>query len=105
MASGTRGEPVGSWNKDPDATRAYGCDWSDWLTELGTSISASTWTAASDNATGMSSTGGSTYSTGGTTRKTFTGGTPGESYYWINQITTAGGEVEERTIEINVLER
>lgn len=85
--------------KDPDATLDYSIDWSLWL---GTdTISASTWVADSGITIVSASESFDTTST----RLFVSGGAPGEKYTLTNQITTAGGKVDERSIEIRVRNR
>lgn len=82
------------FNKDPDARKDYGFDWTDWLD--GDTISASSWTVPS---------GITNYSESNTTTGTtiwLSGGTQGEDYIVTNQITTAGGVIEQRSLKIQV---
>lgn len=83
--------------KDPSAKKDYGFDWTDWL--AGDTISASSWTV---------STGITNYATSNTdTAATvwLTGGTHGQDYLVTNQITTAGGRIEQKSLKIQVREQ
>lgn len=83
--------------KDPGARKPYTIDWSDWLD--GDTISASTWTL---------DTGITNYTSSNTTTAAtiwLTGGTHGTDYNVVNQITTAGGLIEQRTLKIQVREQ
>ena len=91
------GEPVGIWQKDPNAVLPYTIDWADWLGS--DTISSSTWTVAS----GI--TEDSTSSTTTVATILLSGGTSGTSYSVTNRITTAAGLTEDRTIRIDVIER
>lgn len=91
------GEPIASWTKDPNGILPYTVDWSEWL---GTdTLATSAWTVPSDI----------TQVTASLTTTTATivlsGGTSGTSYQFVNRITTAAGLTDDRTIQINVLER
>jgi hypothetical protein len=83
--------------KDPSARKDYGFDWTAWL--AGDTISASAWTLP---------TGVAQYSASNTTTGTtvwLTGGTHGADYTVTNQITTAGGRIEQRSLKIQVREQ
>lgn len=83
--------------KDPGSTLDYQIDWSAWL-ETGDTIESSTWvvpaglTEVSDSATDDATT------------VWLSGGTAGASYTVVNQITTTGGRITERSIEIRMVE-
>lgn len=92
--------PVAVYSKDPDAVLDYPIDWKPWLDAAGgDKIATSTWTLSAGIA-----------NSGETKSLTLTviwlsGGTPGQSYLVANRITTVGGRTEERTIQINVVDR
>lgn len=86
-----------SFVKDPGARKDYAVDWSDWLD--GDTISASAWTPPS----GITQYSASNTPTAATIW--LSGGTAGEEYAVVNQITTAGGRIDQRTIKIVVREQ
>ena len=83
--------------KDPNAKLDYHIDWSDWLGS--DTISSSAW-AVPDGVTQESDDYSPT-----TTTVWMSGGTAGESYDLVNQIETAAGAIDERTITILVREK
>lgn len=92
--------PTASFSKDPDAVLDYTLDWSSWLNSAGGDVIAtSVWTVPAGIATV-----GNTNS-GNQTTVWLSGGTAGQSYAVSNRITTAGGRTEDRTIQINVVDR
>jgi hypothetical protein len=83
--------------KDPSSRLDYQIDWSTWLDT--DTISASTWTVP---------TGLTLYSQSNTATAAIVwleGGTAGEEYMVTNQITTAGGRVDQRSFKVVVRER
>ena len=83
--------------KDPDAVLDYGFDWSEWL---GTdTIATSTW-AADTGITIDSETETTT-----TTTVWLSGGTIDAEYEILNEIVTAGGRTENRTLTIKIADR
>ena len=92
--------PFPTFVKDPSATLDYGVDWATrgWLA-TGETIVASDWTAPA----GL--TEGSSAINGGITVVWLSGGTTGQTYQVVNQITTSAGRIDQRTIEIRVRER
>jgi hypothetical protein len=83
--------------KDPGDRVDTGWTWTSWLDS--DTISASTWTLP----TGITS-----YSESNTTTETriwLTGGTHGTDYLIMNQITTAGGRIKQRSIKVMVREQ
>lgn len=86
-----------SYIKDPAATLDYGLDWSAWLE--GDTIATSTWTIPA----GLTTADDSNDTT--TTTVWLGGGIAGTTYRVTNQITTAGGRTDERTIRITVSDR
>ena len=85
------------YQKDPDAVLDYTIDWSSWLGD--DTISASSWTVPS----GLTKDSDSNTTTAATVW--LSGGTEGVIYTVTNQITTAGGRTDERSIKILVVER
>jgi hypothetical protein len=83
--------------KDPDATLDYSIDWSEWL-DTDTIIS-STWSVPED----LVAEDGSSTTT--TSTVWLSGGIAGVSYSVTNQIATAGGRVDERSLSIKCVER
>ena len=85
--------------KDPNATLDYSIDWSSWLA-AGESLTSSTWTRSS-----------TTLQESNTTLTTsiatiwLAGGSAGTKYTVANKIGTTSGRVDERTIDIKVLQR
>lgn len=83
--------------KDPGSTLDYQIDWSQWLGS--DTIASSTWTVPA---------GLTDHASSNTTTETvqwLAGGTVGAVYQVVNQITTAGGRIAERTIEIRMIDR
>lgn len=92
--------PVASFAKDPDAILDYTMDWSSWLDAAGgDTIATATWTLPA----GISTVGNSKSLT--ETTIWLSGGTAGTSYAILCRITTVGGRTEDRTMQINVLDR
>jgi hypothetical protein len=79
---------------DPSAKRYFEIDWNDF-TGTADSLAASGWTI-SPSGTGIALSGSAM--SGGTTTVAGTGFSAGVIYQLSNQITTAGGASEERTI-------
>lgn len=86
-----------SFTKDPDAVLDYKVDWSDWLDT--DTIVTSDWTVP----TGLTL----ELETNTTTIATvwLSGGAVATSYNVTNEITTADGRTDDRTITIKVKER
>lgn len=87
------------FNKDPQSTLDYSSDWAAWLAVDGDTISSHTVTA--DTGISVNS------STNTTTDVTvwLSGGTAGVKYRVTVQITTAAGRVDQRSMDILVLDR
>ena len=83
--------------KDPDAVLDYQMDWSTWLDT--DTISTSTW----DVPTGL--TEDSETETTTTTTVWISGGTAGTTYTVTNEIVTAAGRTDSRSILIKVVQR
>lgn len=88
---------VETFTKDPDAVLDYQIDWSDWLGA--DTISASTW-AADTGITVDSETETTTAAT-----VWLSGGTAGDDYVVTNEIVTAGGRTEQRSLLIRCRQR
>jgi len=88
---------IQQFKKDPDATLDYTIDWSTWLGA--DTISTSEWTVASGITEGTA--------TATTTATTIwlSGGTAGVSYALTNQIVTAGGRTDDRTIVVTCVNK
>lgn len=72
-----------------------------WLKELGTdTIDTSVWTATPDDLVIVTSSNTTT-----TARVRVAGGTLGQRYLLTNQVTTAGGQIEERSMVLQVMGR
>lgn len=92
--------PIASFSKDPDAVLDYTFDWSGWLEAAGgDKIATSTWTLPA----GIGTAGNTNSQT--QTTIWLSGGTAGTSYAILNRITTVGGRTEDRTMQINALDR
>jgi hypothetical protein len=89
---------IATFYKDPDAVVDFAIDWSDWL-PTGDTISTSTWDVPA-GLTEDSETESTTLTT-----VWLSGGTAGQDYNITNQIVTAGGRTDDRTITIKVRER
>ncbi|MBA4182324.1 MAG: hypothetical protein C0506_17210 [Anaerolinea sp.] len=88
---------IQAFNKDPEARKDYGFDWSAWLDT--DTITTSTWTLPD----GITSYAESNTTTGATIW--LSGGTSGTDYLVTNQITTTGGRIEQRSLKIQVREQ
>lgn len=85
------------FRKDPAAILDYAVDWSAWL---GSDTIASAAWAVPAGLTVEAQTHTTTSAT-----VWLSGGTLGETYALVNQVTTAGGRVDERTLTIEVRNR
>lgn len=83
--------------KDPGSTLDYQIDWSVWLGS--DTIASSSWTVPA----GLTDFAESSTTTSAT--QWLAGGTVGAVYSVVNQITTTGGRIAERTIEIRMIDR
>jgi hypothetical protein len=91
---------LATYLKDPNATKDYPLDWSDWLPE-GDTITSSSWIVEE----GITEVVGKTSHDDTTATIWLSGGTVGESYLVTNRITTAQDRVDDRTIRIFVTQR
>lgn len=88
---------VKSFQKDVDAKKDYGFDWTDWLAEVGDTLATSTWSVSpNDSILEVLS------DDNDTTQTTIwvQGGTPKERYTLTNHITTTGGRNDDRSLLI-----
>jgi hypothetical protein len=83
--------------KDPDANLDYSLDWTAWL--AGDTIAASSWVIP-DGLEAGTMTNNDTVAT-----IWLSGGAPGSTYKITNQITTAAGRTDERTVTLRVVEQ
>lgn len=83
--------------KDPNARLDFGIDWTEWLN--GDAIQSAAWTAP----VGLTMENEAHSST--TAFVWLSGGTAGSTYPVLCRITTTGGRIDDRTIQIIVKER
>lgn len=83
--------------KDPDSTLDYTLDWEEWL--AGDTISSSTWAVPADMTEEDAS------ETATTATVWLSGGLSGVTYAVVNQIATAGGRVDQRSLSIRCIDR
>ena len=86
-----------SFKKDPQAVLDYQIDWSDWLGS--DTIDVSTWIVPEGLALETDS------NTTTTATVWLSGGTARRNYNVTNEIVTAGGRTDDRTITIKVVDR
>lgn len=88
---------MGQFIKDPDARLDFVIDWSEWVVE-GDSITSSVWLPGGLDASDESLDGA---------RATvwLSGGTPGVTYKVTNRVTTSAGRIDDRTLDVLVIER
>lgn len=89
--------PTMADKQDPSSVLDWGCDWSAWLGA--DTISTSTWTVASGLTKGADSHDTTT------TTVWLSGGALGNTYSVANRITTAAGRTDERTFEVEIVDR
>jgi hypothetical protein len=83
--------------KDPSALLDYSWDWSEWLAEVGATISSAAVTVPD----GLTADGAPTV--GGTVvTQRVSGGTADAVYVMVCQITTDGGLIDERSIYLTI---
>jgi len=85
--------------KDPEATRTYTVDWTDYLISLGTGITlvASEWAVPE----GITQEGDAIH-TDTAAKIKLSGGSRNTDYTLYNKITTSGGDVDRRALVIQV---
>jgi hypothetical protein len=86
------------FKKDPSSILDYTIDWTAWLPS-GDTISSSSWTVDS----GITNYADSNTTTAATIW--LSGGTAGVIYKATNTIVTANGRTDQRTLNINVIDR
>lgn len=89
--------PVKTYVKDPDALLDYTMDFREWLQE--DTLLTATWTVPS----GLFNLG--EFRSSATATIFLYGGVPGTSYLISVRVTTAGGRIEDRTFQINAVDR
>lgn len=85
--------------KTPAARLDYAWDWAPWLTEVGDTLSAAT-VAVPD---GLTAVGLPVVGDGVVTQRV-SGGVVGATYELVCQITTVGGLIDEKTIDLTIVE-
>jgi hypothetical protein len=88
--------------KDPDAVLPFTVDWSDWLAAENDTAASVNWIVPAGLV--KQSTPPATLSAGKATAW-FSGGTLGQIYPVTCRLTTVGGRVDDRTIQIAVRKR
>jgi hypothetical protein len=94
----------GTKSLDPNGIRDFGFEWDTFLGSLiitGQSLSASEWTVPS----GITKVSDTKSGTKTIIRMSGSGTAAGEEYVLANKITTSGGEVDERSLTINIVKR
>jgi hypothetical protein len=86
--------------KDPSARLDYSWDWADWLGDVTDTIASATVTVPD----GLTAVDEPVVSDAVITQRV-SGGTVGETYKLVGQITTAGGLVDERSITLIIRNR
>lgn len=89
-----------SFIKDPSARLDYSWDWSLWLADVDDSISTATVTVPD----GLAAVGGPVVGETLVTQRV-EGGTVDSAYTLVCQITTVGGLIDERSIDLTISER
>jgi hypothetical protein len=89
-----------SYVKDPTARLDYTWGWSDWLADVGDTISTAT-VAVPD---GLTAVGAPVVGDTAVTQRV-EGGAPDGTYRMVCQITTVGGLIDERSIYLTISER
>lgn len=88
-----------AYKKDPNATLDYSFDWGPYLTPLGDTITLVEWVLS----TGLTKVSQSNTAT--TATVFVSGGVLDEVETLTCRITTAGGRIDDRTIELNMVAR
>jgi hypothetical protein len=91
------------FDKDPSAVLDYQIDWSRWM-KTDDTISASTWTITPDEAGGVKKDSDS-FTPAGITTIWLSGGNLSVTYTVTNQVITTAGRTDERSIEIEIINR
>lgn len=90
---------MASFKKDPNATLDYTFDWGPYLTPITDTIVSVVWVPSA----GITVTSSS--STAVTATAFISGGTIGAVETLTCRVTTAGGRIDDRTIELEIVER
>lgn len=98
-------KPGDQITKDPDSIEPQGFDWTDWLEELGDSVTISTSTWAVSPTGGITLSGDSIITGSLKTQVTLTGGTVHRRYTVTNRIVTSSGVHDDRSFVVLVTER
>lgn len=91
-----------SYNKDPAGRLDYTWDWAAWLAATGDTIDPSGTTVTVPP--GLASEGQPVITETDVTQRV-SGGTLGDTYRMVCQITTAGGLIDERSIFLTIADR
>jgi hypothetical protein len=86
-------------SKTPAARLDYTWDWAPWLTDVGDTLSTAT-VAVPDGLTAV----GSPVVDDGVVTQRVSGGVVGATYELVCQITTGGGLIDEKTIDLTIVE-
>ena len=89
-----------NYTKAPAALLPYSWDWADWLAGAGDTISSATVLVPA----GLTAEGAATVD-GAVVTQRVSGGTLGAIYKLVCQITTTGGLIDERSIQLAVMDR
>jgi hypothetical protein len=89
-----------SYFKDPSALLEYTWDWAPWLAEVADTISSATVTVSG----GITAVGSPVVGSTAVTQRV-SGGAVGTPCAMVCQITTVGGLIDERTINLTISER
>lgn len=96
--------------KDPDATLTYGMAWADWLD--GDTLSTAVWTVPAGITKGTASINAAPIDVDGVSQAANTvalvslsGGTAGIDYTVTCRVTTAAGDIDDRSIVVACRER
>lgn len=90
---------MATFKKDPNATLDYTFDWSLWLTPIADTITSVTWVLTS----GLTQVSASNTTT--TATAFISGGALDAVEELTCRITTAGGRIDDRTIQLNIINR
>lgn len=89
---------MATYKKGDQEVLDYGIDWSEFLLNEGSTISTSTWIVPAGLTVISES------SSGTATSLVVSGGTIGELYILVNEITTAASKTYERSIKVVIVE-
>lgn len=86
--------------KDPNAVQRFFVDWRKYMTQVGETLTSSTWTVPG----GITQTTAG-YSAAGLVNIVLSGGTAGTQYTLVNRVTTSGGQTLDQTLVIDCAEQ